>query len=115
MSSLRLDADLEHNSPDLGFLRKSNKLHLKNKLEAIFQKYSHDFSHDSDVIDLREGTIIVDNGHLTTMQNELDLRNRRRRKLARQDGNARALSENFDNPENFDVRSPSGVCRRLTN
>ncbi|MCJ1252727.1 hypothetical protein MMC24_000533 [Lignoscripta atroalba] len=54
--------------------RLRNDLHLKSKFESLFEKYSKDFSHVGDEIDLETGEIVVDNGHLQSMQDEQDVR-----------------------------------------
>lgn len=67
------DENLDYNSKELGEARWSNTLLLKSRLEGIFAKYSHDFEDQSDVIDLRRGIIVEDNGHLNNMRSELDV------------------------------------------
>ena len=44
-------------------------LKLKSTFEHIFEKYDRDFSEIGDEIDLATGEIVVDNGHLRSMQN----------------------------------------------
>ena len=46
---------------------------FKSKLESIFEKYSQDFTDIGDEIDLATGEVVVDNGHLLSMENETDL------------------------------------------
>lgn len=58
---------------DLPEARRVNDLRLKNRFESIFEKYSKDFDDVGDEIDLETGTIIVNNGHLETMEDEQDL------------------------------------------
>ena len=64
-SSVR-DAELEE-------ARYRNDMVLKSRFRAIFQKYSHDFSGIGDEIDVTTGRIVVDNGHLQTMEHEKDI------------------------------------------
>ncbi|MCJ1480665.1 hypothetical protein MMC06_000820 [Schaereria dolodes] len=53
--------------------RARNDLHLKSKFESIFQKYSKDFSKVGDEIDIVSGEIVVNNGHIQSMENEQDV------------------------------------------
>jgi hypothetical protein len=46
---------------------------LKSTFEAIFEKYGKDFEGIGDEIDLRTGEILVNNGHLLEMCNEVDV------------------------------------------
>ena len=62
----------EAHSPDLERDRKDNDRKLKSRFESIFEKYEKDFSGVGDEIDLETGEVIVDNGHLQSMQNEAD-------------------------------------------
>ncbi|OCT51303.1 hypothetical protein CLCR_08290 [Cladophialophora carrionii] len=57
---------------DLGGRRKRNDLLLKSRFESIFEKYSHDFSGIGDEIDMNSMTVVVNNGHLQSMENETD-------------------------------------------
>ena len=50
-----------------------NDSRLKASFEAIFKKYSKDFSSVGDHIDLETGEIVVNNGHLESMRNERDV------------------------------------------
>ena len=52
--------------------RDRNDLKLKSRFEAIFDKYSFDFSHVGDEIDVFTGQVVVDNGHIASMTNETD-------------------------------------------
>ncbi|MCJ1387443.1 hypothetical protein MMC18_000286 [Xylographa bjoerkii] len=52
--------------------RARNDLRLKSRFESIFEKFSKDFTGVGDEIDLETGKVVVNNGHLTTMQGELD-------------------------------------------
>ena len=62
----------EHPDVDLDRGRRQNDMLLKSRFEAIFQKYSQDFTGTGDEVDLGSGRIIVDNGHLASMANERD-------------------------------------------
>jgi hypothetical protein len=63
----------EPEDEELNRARDENDLLLKGKFEAIFAKYSEDFTGVGDEIDLETGKIVVDNGHLKSMQNETDV------------------------------------------
>ncbi|MCJ1402496.1 hypothetical protein MMC11_005716 [Xylographa trunciseda] len=52
--------------------RARNDLRLKSRFESIFEKFGKDFTGVGDEIDLQTGKVVVNNGHLTTMQGELD-------------------------------------------
>ncbi|MCJ1284929.1 hypothetical protein MMC26_004266 [Xylographa opegraphella] len=52
--------------------RARNDLRLKSRFESIFEKFGKDFTGVGDEIDFQTGQIVVNNGHLTTMQGELD-------------------------------------------
>ncbi|KIW66822.1 hypothetical protein PV04_06116 [Phialophora macrospora] len=81
---------------DLGGRRKRNDLLLKSRFESIFEKYSHDFSGIGDEIDMDSLTVVVDNGHLQSMENETDpggLHNMRGQTLLR------AMTEAIDDDE----------------
>ncbi|MCJ1320254.1 hypothetical protein MMC15_005592 [Xylographa vitiligo] len=61
------------NSPEqLLQKRARNDLRLKSRFESIFEKFGKDFTGVGDEIDFQTGKIVVNNGHLTTMQGELD-------------------------------------------
>lgn len=62
----------ENNNVDLETARTRNDLRLKSIFEGIFKKYGKDFTEVGDEIDLESGKIIVDNGHLTGMEGEVD-------------------------------------------
>lgn len=53
--------------------RARNDLRLKSRFENIFEKFSKDFTGVGDEIDMGTGQVIVNNGHLLTMQNERDI------------------------------------------
>lgn len=57
---------------DLGCRRTRNDLLLKSRFESIFEKYSHDFTGVGDEIDMDSLAIVVNNGHLQSMENETD-------------------------------------------
>ncbi|KAG2415595.1 hypothetical protein HFD88_006786 [Aspergillus terreus] len=57
---------------DLQEARAQNDLRLKSIFESIFEKYGKDFTEVGDEIDLNTGDIIVNNGHIFTMEGEDD-------------------------------------------
>lgn len=57
---------------DVPGAREESKLRLKSKLEDVISKYSKDFTHVGDEIDMETGEIVVDNGHLKKMRHEAD-------------------------------------------
>ena len=57
---------------DLGGRRIRNDLLLKSRFESIFEKYSHNFTGVGDEIDMDNLTVVVNNGHLQSMENETD-------------------------------------------
>jgi Centromere protein Scm3 len=59
------DAELEQ-------ARYMNDLCLKSRFEAIFEKYSQDFTKIGDEINVETGEIVVNNGHLESMESETD-------------------------------------------
>lgn len=59
------DTQLQHRRARLDYK-------LKSTFEAIFEKYGKDFDGLGDEIDLETGEIVVNNGHLTKMQDERD-------------------------------------------
>ncbi|KIV90621.1 hypothetical protein PV10_07906 [Exophiala mesophila] len=58
---------------DLDTRRVRNDHLLKSRFESIFEKYSQDFTGVGDEIDLVSGEVVVNNGHLEAMENEMDL------------------------------------------
>ena len=52
--------------------RARNDLRLKSRFESIFEKFGKDFTGVGDEIDIQTGKVVVNNGHLITMQNEQD-------------------------------------------
>jgi len=70
----RLSIVPEDTKPDstLTRARYRNDLGLKSRLEAIFEKYSHDFTGIGDEIDMATGKVVVNRGHLESMENERD-------------------------------------------
>ncbi|KZF26109.1 hypothetical protein L228DRAFT_242515 [Xylona heveae TC161] len=58
---------------DVEQARVRNDQRLKSAFEAIFEKYSRDFSGVGDEIDLETGEITVNNGHLRDMESEQDM------------------------------------------
>ncbi len=82
---LSLFADEPYNA-ELDIARTQNDLLLKSRFEAIFAKFSEDFSGVGDEIDLSTGTVIIDNGHLATMENEKDIGKPTPRSISPKDG-----------------------------
>ncbi|RMZ90791.1 hypothetical protein DV736_g1990, partial [Chaetothyriales sp. CBS 134916] len=68
---LSMFADMQPDA-ELDRARQKNDQLLKNRFEAIFDKYARDFSGVGDVVDLYTGKVIEDNGHLREMDNEKD-------------------------------------------
>lgn len=64
-----------HEVPSLGLdeLRARNDFKLKSTLEILFEKYGRDFTGVGDEIDLETGEIVVNNGHLLGMRDEVDV------------------------------------------
>lgn len=62
-------ADLD---PDFQRDRNANDSKLKSRFEHIFRKYERDFTGIGDEVDLETGDIVVNNGHLESMQYEVD-------------------------------------------
>ncbi|KAJ9610037.1 hypothetical protein H2200_006367 [Cladophialophora chaetospira] len=88
---------------DLGGRRTRNDLLLKSRFESIFDKYSHDFSGIGDEIDTVSGDVVVDNGHIQSMENETDpggLHNARGQTLLR------AITEAINDEEEGDYYNP---------
>ncbi|KAF9894369.1 hypothetical protein FE257_007872 [Aspergillus nanangensis] len=67
-------AELEEDLDDIGLeqARAQNDLRLKSIFEGIFEKYGKDFTEIGDEIDLNTGDIVVNNGHVFTMDEEDD-------------------------------------------
>lgn len=63
----------EPEDEELDRARHENDLLLKGKFEAIFAKYSEDFTGVGDELDLNTGKIVVNNGHLHSMEGETDI------------------------------------------
>ncbi|KAI1465480.1 uncharacterized protein F4812DRAFT_124901 [Daldinia caldariorum] len=61
---------------------------LKSAFERIFEKYERDFTGIGDEIDLETGEVIVDNGHLLSLEDEKD-RNREGSVLSDEEGAAK--------------------------
>jgi hypothetical protein len=61
-------------SPDAELVedRDRNDNTLKGKFEAIFEKYGRDFSGVGDEINVMTGEVMVDNGHILSMDHETD-------------------------------------------
>lgn len=64
----------EYIEPELELqeIRDTHKERLKSRFEGIFAKYERDFTGVGDEIDIETGEIVVDNGHLANLQQELD-------------------------------------------
>ena len=62
----------EHLDEELGARRAQNDLLLKSRFESIFEKYAHDFTGVGDEIKMDDLTVVVNNGHLQSMENETD-------------------------------------------
>ena len=58
--------------PNLKRRRARNDFQLKSIFESIFDKYSKDFEGIGDEIDLRTGEIVVNNGHILSLNHETD-------------------------------------------
>ena len=69
----RRGSSYEDSSLELDELRARNDLKLKSTFESIFEKYSQDFSGVGDEIDFETGEIVVNNGHLLGMRDEVDI------------------------------------------
>ncbi|KXT14987.1 hypothetical protein AC579_7742 [Pseudocercospora musae] len=52
--------------------RARNDQKLKSRFEHIFRKYEHDFTGVADEIDIHEGAIVVNNGHIEHMRSDVD-------------------------------------------
>ena len=63
----------EYSNPEFHNSRARNDQRLKSTFESIFEKYNKDFSEVGDEIDMNTGQIVIDNGHILGMANELDL------------------------------------------
>lgn len=63
---------VEDDLEELEAKRRKNDQRFKGYLERIFEKYEHDFTGIGDEIDVLTGKVVINNGHLETMQNEVD-------------------------------------------
>ncbi|QIW95320.1 hypothetical protein AMS68_000838 [Peltaster fructicola] len=52
--------------------RRANDQRLKSRFEQIFRKYERDFTGIGDEINLATGEIVINNGHIESMQHEVD-------------------------------------------
>lgn len=68
----QLGGDQTNYDAQLDYDRRRQKDKLKNRFEHIFAKYGRDFEGVGDEIDLENGIIVVDNGHLRGMAHEVD-------------------------------------------
>lgn len=57
---------------DLDSARLANDMALKSRFEAIFEKYSKDFTGVGDEVDIITGEIVVNRGHIERMATETD-------------------------------------------
>ena len=80
--------------PDLVQDRDRNDNTLKGKFEAIFEKYGRDFTDIGDEINVMSGEVVVDNGHILSMQDEKDpgSPSRARPRVSRDPTEVRSLS-----------------------
>lgn len=62
---------------DVEVVRRRNHKRLKGTWDHIYRKYGKDFSEVGDEIDLVTGEVVVDNGHIGTMESERDTGSRR--------------------------------------
>ncbi|KAI9680168.1 MAG: hypothetical protein M1829_001405 [Trizodia sp. TS-e1964] len=69
------ERDLTADEADFEFYEAKARNLMRRKLtfDAIFEKYSKDFSTVGDEINLTTGEIVVNNGHLTRMRDEYDV------------------------------------------
>ncbi|KAL4786662.1 hypothetical protein BJX76DRAFT_97268 [Aspergillus varians] len=58
----------ETSDVDIHEARAQNDMRLKSIFEGIFEKYSRDFTDVGDEIDLQTGNIMVNNGHIHTLE-----------------------------------------------
>ena len=70
---LSMFRDFESTDTGLETARNRNDHRLKSRFESIFEKYERDFTDLADEIDLNTGQILIDNGHLASMQGEKDV------------------------------------------
>ncbi|KAI4241036.1 MAG: hypothetical protein L6R40_004784 [Gallowayella cf. fulva] len=66
------EGDIEKANAELQKKRSRSEKKLKSNFEAIFEKYSRDFTGIGDVIDFENDTVIVNNGHVENMVDEKD-------------------------------------------
>lgn len=69
LSASQFDAR-QHPMYQLDKKRAQSALKLKSRFEDIFEKYGKDFEGVGDEIDLLTGEVIVDNGHLQSLEDE---------------------------------------------
>lgn len=65
-------ARIDFTDEELRHRRARNDLRLKSAFECIFEKYSKDFTGIADEIDLATGKIVVNRGHLSSLDDEKD-------------------------------------------
>ncbi|KAJ6103385.1 hypothetical protein N7486_005812 [Penicillium sp. IBT 16267x] len=81
---------------DLQAARAQNDMRLKSIFEGIFSKYGKDFTDVGDEIDLQTGKIVVDNGHLSGMREEVDIGDERARPWLYEDDLSEEYAEEHD-------------------
>lgn len=81
---------------DLQTARAQNDMRLKTIFEGIFSKYGKDFTDVGDEIDLQTGKIVVDNGHLSGMREEVDIGDERARAWLYEDDLSEDSAEEHD-------------------
>ncbi|KAJ5630428.1 uncharacterized protein N7484_010528 [Penicillium longicatenatum] len=96
---------------DLQAARAQNDLRLKSIFEGIFSKYGKDFTDVGDEIDLQTGKIVVDNGHLSGMREEVDIRDEQARAWLYEDdlSDEDAEEDDIDERQEPSMRSHSDV------
>lgn len=73
LSERRRASSYEDPRLEIHELRARNDFKLKSAFEIIFEKYGQDFSGLGDEIDLETGEIVVNNGHILGMRDEVDV------------------------------------------
>ncbi|TPX38087.1 hypothetical protein SmJEL517_g00125 [Synchytrium microbalum] len=56
-----------HTSADIALLRLDSQKKLQSAWDSIFDKYAHDFTDEADEIDIKEGNLAVDKGHVVSL------------------------------------------------
>ncbi|KAF2099608.1 hypothetical protein NA57DRAFT_75108 [Rhizodiscina lignyota] len=73
--------------------RRKNDLKLKSRFEHIFSKYGKNFAEVGDEVDLVTGELVVNNGHLQHMRNEVDLGDGRKNTWDSEDSDSSSSEE----------------------